>query len=99
MQHLLNKLANKTRTTNIEQVKVQDGLATTPTEMYQATQMGIPISSQLLSESNFCDGEVSPLTDVPFMFRRGVDVGDIIAYQESSQSKVKEVYSKTISHD
>lgn len=94
MQKILNQLSRKTRCRNIPRTVVQNGLAVTPSEMLKSCNMGVPISSQLLSESNFDDGEVSQLTDVPFVFRRGVDVGDVIAYEEQCRSKVSNAYAK-----
>lgn len=94
MNSTLRKYSRKTRSYNVPRTYVQDGLAATPSEMQRSCNMGVPISSQLLADSNFDDGEVSQLTDVPFLFRRGVDVGDIIAYEESCKGKISEAYSK-----
>lgn len=94
MQTLLNKLSRKTRTYNTKATYVQDGLAITPSEMLSSCNMGVPISSQLLNDSMFDDGQVSQLTDVPFELRRGIDIGDIITYQENSRSKVKAAHQK-----
>lgn len=86
----LRKYAGKTRAYNAERVHVQSNLAVTPTQMAQLTERGIPISSQVLGAENFDDGEVSPLTDVPFLYRRGVDISDISEYQQRCRSKVSE---------
>lgn len=94
MQRLLNKFSRKTRTYNTPVTYVQEGLAVTPSDMLKSCNMGVPISSQLLSETMFQDGEVSRLTDVPFELRRGVDIGDILAYQENSRSKLSAAHKK-----
>lgn len=89
---MLNRLKKHSKTTtayNTSREYVQEGLAITPSEMYVNAQNGIPISSQLLNNSNFDDGEVSRLTDVPFLFKRGIDVGDVISYEDSCRTKVK----------
>lgn len=88
MKNLLNKRAGKTNSYSAERSFVQGGLSVTPSEMLQATRNGIPISSQLLNDSMFNEGEVSRLTDVPFELRRGIDAGDIYQYQQESRAKV-----------
>lgn len=95
MKALLNKYSRSTNPYNVPVTDVQGGLAMTPTEMLQSCNAGVPISAQMLADSNFDDGEVSRLTDVPYLCRRGIDVGDVQAYEESCRSKVKSAYSKT----
>lgn len=95
MQTLLNRLSSRTNSYNAPQTHVQGGLAMTPTDMYVSCKNGVPIASQMLADSNFDDGEVSRLTDVPYLCRRGIDVGDVQAYEESCRSKVKSVVTKT----
>lgn len=94
MNSTLRKFSRQTRAYNSARTYVQDGLAATPSDMQRSCNMGVPISSQLLSESNFDDGAVSQITDVPFLFRRGVDVGDVIAYQDECSGKLSSAYSK-----
>lgn len=94
MNSTLRKYSRRTRSYSVPRTYVQDGLAATPSDMQRSCNMGVPISSQLLAESNFDDGEVSQITDVPFLFRRGVDVGDIIAYEENCKGKLSDAYSK-----
>lgn len=94
MNSTLIKYSRRTRSYKVARTYVQDGLAATPSDMQRSCNMGVPISSQLLADSNFDDGEVSQITDVPFLFRRGVDVGDIIAYEESCKNKLSSAYGK-----
>ncbi len=94
MNSTLRKFSRRTRAYNVTRTVVQDGLAATPSDMQRSCNMGVPISSQLLSESNFDDGEISQITDVPFLFRRGVDVGDIIAYEEQCKGNISEAYGR-----
>ncbi len=90
MLGLIRKKANNTRAYSADVVKVQGGLAISPSQMSQLTERGIPISSQVLGAENFYDGDVGPLSDVPVEFRRGVDISEIYEYQQRSRQKVND---------
>ncbi|QXP45105.1 hypothetical protein [Microvirus mar54] len=88
----IKQRARKTRAYNQPLTYVESGLAMTPSEMLRASNMGVPISTQMLSGEMFVDGEVSELTDVPIEFRRGVDISDIQEYQENSRKNMHKAY-------
>lgn len=94
MKTLLNKKSRITRAYNADVVPVQGGLALSPSDMLRSCNMGVPISAQLLDAANFDDGEVSCIKDVPFLLRRGVDVGDVVEYERNCRSKVSDVVKK-----
>lgn len=89
MLGFIKKLQNKTRSYNTAQVHVQGGLAITPSQMSQLAEAGRPISAQMLGAENFYDGDTSPIGEVPFLYRRGIDASDIYDYQQRSRQKIK----------
>ncbi len=89
MLGFIRKKQNSTRAYNSDVVLVQGGQSVSPAQMSQLTERGIPISSQLLGAENFDDGIEGPITDVPFVHRRGVDISDIYEYQQRSRSKIQ----------
>lgn len=88
MLGLIRKKQNKTRAYNANVVAVQGNLAISPSQMSQLSERGIPISSQVLGAENFYDGDVGPLSDVPFELRRGIDASDVYDYQQRCRQKV-----------
>ena len=74
---------------NVPQTHVQSGLSMSPAQMSQLSEHGVPISSQVLGAEYFDDGVVGPLTDVPFLNRRGIDASDVYDYQVRSRQKVQ----------
>ncbi|UPW41205.1 hypothetical protein [Sigmofec virus UA08Rod_5080] len=95
MNSTIKKFARKTRSYNVERNYVQGGLALTPSEMMQSARQGIAISTQVLPAEQFDDGVVGKISEVPFILRRGVDVGDVVAYQDSCRAKVRKVSQST----
>lgn len=89
MLGFIRKKQNSTRAYNSDVVRLQGGQSVSPAQMSQLTERGIPISSQLLGAENFDDGVEGPITDVPFVHRRGVDISDIYEYQQRSRSKIQ----------
>lgn len=85
---LIRKYKSKTRAYNSEVKKVQGGLSITPTQMSQLAERGVPISTQVLGAEYFDDGDSTPISDVPFPLRRGVDISDVYEYQQRSREKV-----------
>lgn len=91
MLSTLKRLARRSSSAYTAPVKViQQSLSVSPAQMAQAAERGIPISSQLLGAENFDDGVVGPITDVPFLMRRGVDASDIFVYQQMCRAKIKD---------
>lgn len=88
MINTLNKYSRRSRAYDTDVTFVQGDLAVTPAEMSQASKMGIPISSNTVSSELFDDGEIGRMREVPFLYRRGVEIGDVFAHQQDCQSKV-----------
>ena len=89
MLGFIRKKQCSSRAYNTSVTRVQGNLAISPAQMSQLTERGIPISSQVLGANNFDDGVEGPLTDVPFLYRRGVDASDVYDYQQRCRSKVE----------
>lgn len=72
---------------------VQNGLAVTPSQMWELQQSGFPISTQTAGLS-FDDGQYKVDWEVPMEHRRGIDPADLFEYQEQMRGKVNEVFGK-----
>lgn len=87
MKSTLRKYSRVTRSFDIPPCNVQSGLAVTPSEMLRASESGIPISSQLLSESSASYDNAGP--EVQPLMCRGIEAVDVFEYQSNSRKKIK----------
>lgn len=75
---------------------VQNNLAVTPSQMYEMTKNGQPISTQMLNENLFFDGVPNPSWDLPMDLRRGVDVVDCWNASKDAKNKAKQGLARDI---
>lgn len=73
---------------------VIDGLALTPSEMYNLALQGKPIASNSLPVEMFNDGNKEPGFDVPIYKQRGVDISDVWEQEKDFQKKFRKGYKK-----
>lgn len=73
---------------NDYELPVQDGLAITPAQMMELTQKGIPVSARTLG-AQFYDGALSNDFDVDIVYKRGVDIAEVDAFQYQSKERVR----------
>lgn len=69
-------------------LKVQNGLALTPSQMQNLSERGVPVSSQNL-EGVYFDGDTRPSWDVPLDSQRGVDVATMWQRRKDIQAKLR----------
>lgn len=67
-------------------LKVKEGLAYTPSQMYELMEKGIPISMQ--NTGTFVDGEPNPSWNVPLERERGVDASDVWQAQQEARKRI-----------
>lgn len=67
---------------------VQNGLAMTPSQMFDMAQRGLPITTQNLGvtyDEGYSNLDFTP----PAEFRRGVDLGDLYEMRMDAKSKLR----------
>lgn len=69
-------------------IKVQPGLAMTPSQMQRLSEKGVPVSNQNL-EGMFYDGDTRPSWDVPMDQIRGIDVAQLWQERKNIAAKIK----------
>lgn len=76
-----------------EDLKVQGGLALTPSQMQNMSERGVPVSSQNL-EGVYFDGDTRPSWDIPLDSQRGVDVATMWQRRKDIQAKLRAAPTK-----
>lgn len=73
------------------EVKTQNGLAVTPTQMLEMAEAGIPINS--INADSFYDDGKRTLDFEPTLDRqRGVDIGDLWENEQDIKYKTRKLY-------
>lgn len=76
----------KTRT-SVEDIPVRPNLAVTPAQMAKMTEQGVAVSSQIASDFN--DGETNVSFVLPVDRVRGMDIVDFWESEKSARQRIK----------
>lgn len=76
---------------------VENGLSTTPAQMRQLTEQGIPVSGDALGLM-FDDG-VKDNPQLPLAERRGIELADLWNAQKSARSKLRDLNNHVPSNE
>lgn len=68
--------------------RVQSKLALTPSQIKQRVDQGLPVGDNF-AEGTFDDGEINCPSDVPLLYRRGVDINALWETQTESRKYLK----------
>lgn len=79
--------SNKQR---IDEIKVQNNLSVTPSQMFAMAAKGVPITTS--NEANFYDGEPNPTWQVDPVENRRMNIVDIWNMQRDSAKKLKNAH-------
>lgn len=74
---------------------VQNGLTLSPSQAYELTKQGRPITSSELPASFFEEGTLNCSFDVPLHQRRGVDFVDVWTSLQDQHKKIKSNFDFT----
>ena len=76
-------------------LSVKNGLAVTPSQMYDMAKRGIPITTAN-QDMQFYDGEINPSWELPLDKIRGVDIGELWQSSMDARRKFKQAYKDDI---
>lgn len=99
----MNKLANKHNRQHpcviqrrFDETPVQDGLAVSPTTMYEMTKKGIPISTQNQPDTAFEQPTGENSFFVPIDRRRGTDIVSLWQAEQEVKTKMRKARKNDI---
>ena len=76
----------KTRT-SVDDIPVRPNLAVTPAQMAKMTEQGVAVSSQIASDFN--DGETNVSFDLPVDRVRGMDIVELWESEKTARQRIK----------
>lgn len=78
----------------LHESKVSSGLALTPAQMWDMAQQGKPISTSMLPDEYFDDGDPYATYDVDLDRKRGIDVVELWEAEKTAKNKFRQFESK-----